>query len=184
MLIILAVHRAKAAFLFDRSFVTKNPQAVKMVLQAGMEVGNHAYNHPMMTKLSRVKMIEQITRTNAAILRAGGVKPTLFAPPAGDVNALVVRAAAGLGMHTILWTLDTIDWRKPPASVILHRIVDHREPGALVLMHPTANTVAALPTMIEKLQSAGYQLVTVTSIISPVRPVPNTYGEAMTGTRA
>ena len=175
---ILRERGARATFFLDGSWVRANPAAARQIADAGMDIGNHAYNHPLFRRLSRAQMIAQLEKTNAAIAAATGRRAALFAPPAGDFNDLAVRVAAGLGMKTILWTLDTVDWRRPPAQAILNRIVPRREPGALVLMHPTAPTVAALPAMIAALQKDGYRLVTVSELLDPVRPVPGTLREA------
>ena len=169
----------RATFFLDGSWTAKNAAVAKMIAAAGMELGNHAYTHPNMSRLSRVSMISQIERTNTAIRRATGVKTDLFAPPSGDYNDMVVRVAAGLGMRTILWTVDTIDWRKPSPAVIVSRVAGKRAPGALVLMHPTAPTVAALPELIAVLRKDGYSLVTVSQLLSPVRPAPATVREAL-----
>jgi len=176
---ILRAHHVHATFFLDGSWTKKNPVVAKSIALAGMELGNHAYNHPAMSRLTRSAMIEQIVRTNDVIYTATGIRPTLFAPPSGDVNNAVVRIAAGLKMRTILWTLDTIDWRRPSPATIINRIVPRRQPGAMVLMHPTAPTVAALPAMITSLQRDGYDLVTVSTLISSHRPVPDTIAAAL-----
>lgn len=181
ILAILDQYHVKATFFLDGSWTTKNPAVAREILRAGMELGNHAYNHPNMSQLSRTAMIAQITRTNAAVEAATGVRPALFAPPSGDFNNMVVRVAAGLNMRTILWTLDTIDWRRPDPQVIIRRIVSKSTPGALVLMHPTAPTVTALPQLIQSLLRDGYQLVTVSTLLSPERPVPRTVAQALAG---
>jgi len=181
MLSILRQYHVSATFFLDGSWTAKHPEVARQIAVAGMELGNHAYTHPAMSRLSRDAMIAQITRTNQAIEKATGMSPALFAPPSGDFNQMVVRVAAGLKMRTILWTLDTIDWRKPPAATIVRRILPRAKPGALVLMHPTAGTVAALPEIIQGLQKQGYQLVTVSALISPYRPVPRTIAEAQRG---
>ncbi|HET7559709.1 MAG TPA: polysaccharide deacetylase, partial [Limnochordia bacterium] len=63
-------------------------------------------------------------------------------------------------------TLDTIDWQKPSAETILNRIVPRAKDGAIVLMHPTASTLAALPQMIRALNAKGYKIVSVSRLIA------------------
>ncbi len=176
---ILKQSQVHATFFLDGSWTRKNPAVAKLIVDSGMEVGNHAYNHPMMSKISRTQMIRQISKTNDIIRQATNIQPTLFAPPAGDFNQMVVDVAQGLHMKTILWTLDTIDWKKPSSALIVSRIVPKRTPGAMVLMHPTKPTVQALPTMIHQLVKDGYQLVTVSQILSPVRNTPKTLTQAL-----
>ena len=43
----------------------------------------------------------------------------------------------------------------------MRRVVGKAHNGAIVLMHPTAPTVSALPQIIEELKEQGYQFVTV-----------------------
>lgn len=179
ILTILKHDHIQATFFLAGTWAKANPAMAREISRAGMEIGNHAYTHPDMSRLSRDRMIAQIEKANEAILRATGVRPTLFAPPSGDFNPLVLRVAAGLRMKTTLWTLDTIDWRKPPAQVILKRILPRRAPGAIVLMHPTAPTVAALPSMIEGLARDGYQLLTVSALLDSTRSTPPTLSAAL-----
>lgn len=176
---ILKRNQVHATFFLDGSWTRKNPSVAKLIVDSGMEVGNHAYNHPMMSKISRTQIIAQITKTNDVVRQATGIQPNLFAPPAGDFNQIVVDVAQGLHMRTILWTLDTIDWKKPSPALIVSRIVTKKTPGAMVLMHPTKPTVLALPIMIHQLVKDGYQLVTVSQILSPDRSTPKTLGEAL-----
>lgn len=183
ILAILKSHGVRATFFLDGSWTKGHPSVAREIAKAGMEIGNHAFNHPMMSRIGRLSAISQIERANTVIEQATGHKPALFAPPAGDFNETTVAIAAGLHMKTILWTLDTVDWRRPPVRTILNRIVPRREPGALVLMHPTAPTVAALGPMIVALQKDGYVLVTVSQLIDPERPVPATLSAALSQMR-
>ena len=55
-----------------------------------------------------------------------------------------------------MWTVDTIDWRDHDKEKIYKRVERNVQPGALVLMHPTASTLEALPDIILLLKSKGY----------------------------
>ena len=48
-----------------------------------------------------------------------------------------------------MWTVDTIDWKRPEPDVLLQRVMRKINPGAIVLMHPTSSTAEALDTMIK-----------------------------------
>ena len=69
----------------------------------------------------------------------------------------------GLGFKTIMWTVDTVDWKFVP-EVIFKRVAEKTKPGAIILMHPTAPTVAALGKIIEFLKKEGYSFTTVSQI--------------------
>jgi probable sporulation protein (polysaccharide deacetylase family) len=162
----------KATFFLDGTWTTENPGVAKQIVERGHEVGNHAYTHPDMSALDAASQLRQIARTNQAIQKATGVTPKLFAPPSGAYNDTTVKTAHGQKLRTILWTLDTIDWKKPPASTIVNRVLPRAENGALVLMHPTEPTREALRIVVQGLQKKGYGLVTVSTLLDPVRPLP------------
>ena len=67
-----------------------------------------------------------------------GITPKWFAPPSGSFNEATIQAADQLDMKTILWTVDTVDWRKPTTSEIVRRVVSKVENGSMVLMLPTS----------------------------------------------
>ena len=49
-------------------------------------------------------------------------------------------------MKTIMWTVDTIDWKKPAPEELIKRVMRKMHPGAIVLMHPTESTAKSLDT--------------------------------------
>lgn len=173
MLDTLEKHNVKATFFLDGSWTAKNGDVAKSIVDRGHEIGNHAYTHPDMSKMGQQQTLREITRTNDVIKKATGSTPKMFAPPGGAFNDTTVKVAHGQGMNTILWTLDTIDWKKPPASTIENRVVGRAENGALVLMHPTEPTRDALRAMIPALLKKGYDLVTVSQLLDSTRPVPS-----------
>lgn len=162
-------YHVKATFFVDGSWLSKNRDMAKRILQDGHEIGSHAYSHPDMARISREKAIQEIERTNLVIEESLQIHPTLFAPPSGSFTSQTVQLAHERGMKTIMWTLDTVDWKKPPASVIVKRIVPRGKGGSMVLMHPTGPTAEALRQMIPELQRKGLALVTVSELLSPVR---------------
>ncbi|OUM88386.1 MAG: hypothetical protein BAA01_08435 [Bacillus thermozeamaize] len=169
MLEILREEQVKATFFLDGSWAKKNPEWVKAIDQQGHEIGNHAYSHPAMSKLNESEMERQISQTNQVIEQVIGNKPRYFAPPSGDFNQQVVEVAHRQGMLTILWTLDTVDWKKPAPELILKRIVPEVSNGNLILMHPTSPTVQALKPMIRQIRSKKLLLGTVSDVLSPAR---------------
>jgi len=77
----------------------------------------------------------------------------------------VLQVAEELGYQTVLWSIDTIDWQRPGPQVIRDRVSGKAHNGGIVLMHPTAPTVEALPGIIDDLQGRGYKLITVGEMV-------------------
>ncbi len=93
--------------------------------------------------------------------RASGKEIKLFAPPSGAYSEQTVDAAESLSMQTVLWSKDTIDWRDKDADVCYRRATENVEGGDLILMHPMAHTVEALPRVLKSYAEKGLRTITV-----------------------
>jgi probable sporulation protein (polysaccharide deacetylase family) len=169
MLEVLEKENVKATFFFDGSWLNKNMDIAKQIQAAGHELSNHAYSHKDMSKLSRAKATEEIVKTEQLLKDGLGVENHLFAPPSGDFSQETVQIAHELGLKTVLWTIDTVDWRKPEPSSVIHKISTRLEPGAMILMHPTPSASQALEGMIKTIKQKGMQLGPVGELISSRR---------------
>ncbi|MGG4146203.1 polysaccharide deacetylase family protein [Paenibacillus algorifonticola] len=159
----------KATFFLDGSWLKKYPEIAKQIQAEGHEMSNHAYTHPKMSELSRNDAYLQISRTEDLLKSTLGVTNKWFAPPSGDFNQMTVQVAAEQRLRTVLWTIDTVDWTKPGADWIIRRISSRLEPGALILMHPTASSRDALTGMIREIKRQGYTLGPVSETLSEAR---------------
>ncbi|HSK93289.1 MAG TPA: polysaccharide deacetylase family protein, partial [Candidatus Angelobacter sp.] len=133
------------------------------------DLGNHSYSHPHMTTMSAAAMADELRRAEAAIDRYAAATPRpFFRPPFGEWNATLVNAAASVGYRfTVLWDVDTIDWKPisdggPTAQAIVDKVVARAQGGSIVLMHLGGyETLKALPGIVSGLQSRGLQFVTL-----------------------
>ncbi|MED4750176.1 polysaccharide deacetylase family protein [Brevibacillus choshinensis] len=170
MLDTLDKHGVKTTFFLDGSWVKRYPEEAKKIAARGHEIGNHAYSHPDMKTLGVQRIQQEISRTQEAIEKTIGVKPTLFAPPSGSFNQRVVQIAqSSFQMKTILWTADTVDWQKPSSSWVVRKISRLMGNGVLVLMHPTAASEASLDQLLSIAKQKGLVATTVSEVISSNR---------------
>ncbi|MBO0586085.1 polysaccharide deacetylase family protein [Sporosarcina sp. E16_8] len=161
--------QVKATFFFDGSWVKNNPDLATMISLEGHEIGNHAYSHPNLKLRSRAETVNELNKTNDVIEETLGIKPIWFAPPSGSFNQETILVANELGMKTILWTVDTVDWKKPAISEMVARVVAGVSNGSMVLMHPTKAVFEGLETMIIEIKGKCYQLGTVSDLMSEKR---------------
>src|SRR5699024_3344429 len=116
---ILKKHHIKATFFLEGKWAREHVDIVKMIDDESHVIGNHAYNHTDMKHLNKQENLKQIKQTNDIIDAIIGHTPKWFAPPSGSFNDEVIEAAASLDMETLLWTVDTIDWKKPSTAVMV-----------------------------------------------------------------
>lgn len=145
-----------ATFFPTGTWAEKNPDLLNEILAAGHEVGNHGGSHVHVEHMPREKLQDVIKEGESMIMEAAGVPPArLFAPPYGEWSDSTVEYALEIGYQTILWTVDTVDWRLPAPEAIWKRALAGAKPGALILLHPTEPTVEALPQIIAGLKEKG-----------------------------
>ncbi|MEK4993522.1 MULTISPECIES: polysaccharide deacetylase family protein [unclassified Paenibacillus] len=173
MLDVLDEENVKVTFFLDGSWLSKNPELAKEMLKRGHEMENHAYTHPNMSTLSRARATVEIEKTQKLLKESLGVTNKWFAPPSGDFDQETVEIAGSLGLKTVLWTVDTVDWRNPSPESVVAKITSKAEPGTLVLMHPTAASSKALKAMIRGIKAKGLQLGTVSQTLSAERLIPS-----------
>lgn len=166
LLQILRDNNIKATFFLSGIWLINHPHLVRAIAAEGHEIGNHSYTHPHMPQIPFSHVNNQIIRTDALINNISGLSSYLFRPPYGEYNQAILNTLASLGYVTIMWTIDSLDWKNPGADSITSRIVDNIEPGAIILMHQSASQSAeALPEIISRLKEQGYSFGTVTQVL-------------------
>lgn len=169
MLKIMNEHNVKSTFFLDGSWVKNNPKLAKMIIEEGHEIGNHAYSHPDLKKLTNARISEELRKTNEVIKATLDVTPKWFAPPSGSYRQDVVEIADQMNMGTIMWSVDTVDWRKPEPHTMVQNVLKKLHPGAMVLMHPTSSSAAGLEQLILGIKAQGYQIGNVSQLLSEER---------------
>lgn len=156
----------KITFFVTGRWASKYPELLQEIFNRGHEIGNHGYSHKTHSKMSEKENFLEIKKAEEAIEKILGVKPKYFAPPSGDYGEATLEAAEKLGYQTILWSIDTIDWKEgSTADVIISRVMKKPHNGAILLMHPKHETAKALPIIIDRIIEEGIQLGTVSNLL-------------------
>jgi endo-1,4-beta-xylanase len=157
-----------------------NPSLMQAYASAGLQIGNHSWDHPHLVNMSYNDVQSQLQRTQQAIQQTAGVTPQVFRPPYGEVNGTVNQVASQLGLRVVTWDVDSQDWNNASAQQIRQAASQLRD-GQVILMHDwPASTVQALPGILQDLRSRNL----CTGHISPTtgRAVaPSTTGGGNTG---
>ena len=158
---VLAEYDAKATFFIGGSWADDNTACVRKIVEAGHEVGSHGYFHRDHTTLGYEGNVEEISRSVQFLQLAAGVPVTLFAPPSGAYDEDTVNAAESLGLRTVMWSRDTIDWRDKDEETCYLRATEDLQAGELILMHPMEHTLKALPRILEYCNTHSLRPITV-----------------------
>jgi len=163
---ILDKYNAKATFFTVGAWIDQFPDKLKIIYEKGHEIGNHSNKHPIMTAISKDRMIEEILITDAKIMSITGAGTTLFRCPSGEYNNLVIETVEATNHYCIQWDVDSIDWKEQGANIEYDRIVKKTKPGSILLFHNDAKyTPENLPKILEYLKAQGYEFVKISDLI-------------------
>lgn len=163
---ILDKYNVKATFYIIGLWCDDYPEQVKEIYSRGHEIGNHSNKHPDYTKLSKDAIMKDVEIANAKILDLIGEMPKTFRFPSGAYNDLSVETVEGMGLKTVQWDVDSVDWKALGQQVEYERVVSKAREGSILLFHSDGKyTPDNLSRIIEKYQGEGYEFVTVSNLI-------------------
>ncbi|TVS84937.1 polysaccharide deacetylase family protein [Mycobacterium helveticum] len=185
LLKILQDNDAKATFFLIGNKVAADPAGARRIADAGMEIGNHTWEHPNMTTIPPQDVAGQFSRANDAIAAATGRAPTLYRPAGGLSDEAMRQTAARYGLAEILWDVIPFDWANDSnTGATRSMLMTYVKPGSVVLFHDTySSTVDVVYQFIPVLKANGYRMVTVSELLGPRAP-GSTYGSRENGAPA
>ena len=165
----LKSNNVRATFFIMGPWAKKYPEVARRMVADGHEIGSHGFRHENYADRSADWVREDIRTAQAQIKEVTGVEPNLIRPPNGSYSRQSLQVAGELGCRTIIWNVDSLDWKNPGREVIVDRVIKRLKPGAIILMHASdtpTQTAAALPEILERIRQAGYQMVTVGELLA------------------
>lgn len=167
---ILKEKGAEATFFVSGDKVASAPAAVKAIAESGNELGTNAYSDVNLGSLSAADLRSQLSDSFKAVERAGAGEVSLVRPPFGEFSEQNWADAMDLVSAVVSWNVDSGDWLLPGASAVADTVVGSVSNGSIVLLTDndatSAQTVEALPQIIDRLQVEGYELVTLSDLIA------------------
>ena len=166
---VLKKYDVKATFFIAGKHANWYSKPLIRASEEGHEIGNHTFNHPDISNLSKSELEEEIIKCEEILVKLTGKKPTLFRPPYGSYRKETLEEIAKkYNYKIVLWTtVDARDWQNPGADKISDTIINNAKNGDIILLHDyaTDNTVEALEILIPKMIEKGYKFVTVSELI-------------------
>ncbi len=159
---VLTEYDSSATFFMVGYNIEKHPERVKMVLDAGCEVGNHTSNHKDLSDISRRSVESEVYDNEKLLNDAGAEGELLLRPPYGLTNDTVKSIVK---RPMINWSVDSRDWKTKDAASTVKEVKKNVMDGRVVLMHDIyASTVEAVKELVPWLIEEGYRLVTVSEL--------------------
>jgi cellulose synthase/poly-beta-1,6-N-acetylglucosamine synthase-like glycosyltransferase/spore germination protein YaaH/peptidoglycan/xylan/chitin deacetylase (PgdA/CDA1 family) len=188
---VLKEKQATATFFLIGIQTDKFSGIAKRIYKEGNTIGNHTFTHPDVSNISTAYMKVELNLTERLFASLIGVRATLMRPPyaideepdtADQVRPLEVPQE--MGYITVGNRIDPNDWNDKPrqsAEQITSYVLSHLPPcrpedlrcGNIVLMHDgggdRAETVRALPMIIDGIRARGYEVAPVYELLNKTR---------------
>jgi len=160
-------YHVTATFCLIGRSAAARPDLVKAITDAGHEVANHTWTHPLpFNQLKTAQVRDEIHRTSD-LLTSLHVAPVYFRAPGGEWTPDVLAEVKSAGLRPLDWSVDPRDWSRPGVPHIVDTILRQTRPGAIILDHDGGGdrqqTVDALTIALPRLIDAGYTFVTPNS---------------------
>lgn len=162
---ILGGRNASATFFIGGCWAEKHIELTSEISESGYEIGSHGYLHRDHSQMSYDGNLEEMKAAHGLIRSITGEDVKLFAPPSGAYSQNTLDAAEDMGYVTVLWSKDTIDWRDHDVGTIVDRATKDLKAGDMILMHPTEATAAALPQILDEIETAGLKGECVSEVL-------------------
>ncbi|MDV9174673.1 polysaccharide deacetylase family protein [Streptomyces sp. W16] len=160
-------------FLLGKGHIAKYPELVKRMAAEGHEVASHTWDHKILTRITPAQIRGELERTDDAIERITGKKPTLMRPPQGRTDDTVHKICRQLGLSEVLWSVTAKDYATTDSALITKRVLAQATRDGIILLHDLyQGTVPAVPGIIDALKERGYVFVTVPQLLAPGKAEP------------
>ncbi|MFC0349514.1 polysaccharide deacetylase family protein [Undibacterium danionis] len=143
--------------------LNKNADTSKKLMDAGHVLANHSFSHALLSKESGDGLHAEIERTDQLLKTINAKRSPLFRFPYGAKNKEGMQILQTLGLRSVMWNIDSLDWADPVPSSIVNRVMNNleKEKRGIVLFHDIhERTVKALPMILDKLIAEGYRFAT------------------------
>lgn len=154
--------QVRATFFLIGNRVVGHEALVRHMYNDGDEIGNHSWSHPDFNKLKPDEMLDQINRTQSAIIAGGLPPPRLFRAPYG-IRSQKMRDT--IQMPMIYWNIDPRDWHEPDPSKVVDLIQKQARAGGIMILHDSHLPTAVAARQFIHVLKTRYHLVTVSELL-------------------
>lgn len=158
-------------FVLDHLLLT-NTDLVRRMTAEGHIVANHTAKHKDITKLESKEALSAELRALESLYyeKIGTDMPKYFRPPEGSFSKQSMQWLHELGYQTIFWSFAYADWdnqNQPTHASAKQKIMENLHNGAVLLLHPTSATNAAiLGDVIRECKALGYRFGSLDELVA------------------
>jgi peptidoglycan/xylan/chitin deacetylase (PgdA/CDA1 family) len=172
---VLGEKGVRATFFVTGAELERNMEAGRSIVAAGHQLGNHSYSHERMLLVTPSFVRREVERTDELIRAAGYEGEIYFRPPYGKKLFALPLYLSRRGRVTVTWDVepDSDADARADAEAVTRDVLSKTRPGSIILLHvmypSRAETLKAVPLVIDALAREGYRFVTVSELLAASR---------------
>lgn len=165
---VLDRYSTRGTFFLTGTWLRYQPHLAREIVLRGHEIGYHGYSQKALTGLALDELDKEFQLMEEALREELNLKTNLFRPPHGELDQALYHFARERGYKVVLWSVNPQDWLDPGADIIADQVLNNAGYGSIILFHTSsAQTVEALPLIIQSLRFRGYRVTNFSGLILP-----------------
>jgi peptidoglycan/xylan/chitin deacetylase (PgdA/CDA1 family)/uncharacterized membrane protein len=172
LLELLAAEGVPATFFVVGRRVAAHPEALRAILAAGHEVGNHSQSHDVFLAARPGARIRREVLACQEVLAGLGVRPRAFRPPVGITSPPMARALEALGLRCVAFSCRPLDFGNRRLDDMAERVLRRVRPGDIILLHdalpaavPVETWRGELVRILAGLRERGLRVVPLSALL-------------------
>jgi peptidoglycan/xylan/chitin deacetylase (PgdA/CDA1 family) len=111
------------------------PDLIHETMRRGHDIALHTRTHPRLTEVPLGRLRDEICAARRDLEEVAGIEVEWFRPPYGAQNIRSLSVVKACGMQTVLWSVDSRDWKGLTQENPLAKSLKGLEPGGILLLH-------------------------------------------------
>ena len=152
--------KAEALFFVVGENLKRYGTLASEIISEGHTLGNHAFSHKILTKISKNERRAEIEKTLKVSLQTLNYEMKFFRPPHGKFPPFLNGFLAGYGLRNVMWSLLTYDF-KNNFNIVKFAINNFLTDNSVVVFHDSLKSkdvvADAIKYLAEKVYEKGYE---------------------------
>ena len=172
LLELLAAEGARATFFVVGRRAAAHPDAVRAILSAGHEVGNHSHTHDVFLAARGKASIRSEIRGCERALLTHGVRPLAYRPPVGITSPPLGGVLRSMGLRCVTFSCRPLDFGNRRLRRLARRVLRRVRPGDIVLLHdalpaktPVERWLCEIRAILAGLRERGLRPVALSALL-------------------
>ncbi len=153
---ILKEQNKRAVFFCVGNNVKKNSALAKKIIEDGHIIGNHTFNHSVLTRLDDASISAEIDSVNHLLNDTLNYSVKYFRPPHGKFDLGIKRILKQKNIINVMWSLLTYDY-KNDFNIVKNSIDKYLKANSIIVLHDSIKSTAIMRLTLDYLFEAAYK---------------------------